>query len=249
MSTIVNDNKACCTLPPVEAEYEPKGKYIEVADLKSYTTGNAESKTVIISIMDVFGFAPQTVQGADLMSSTGAYVILPDMLEGKPLSHTAFSPPQTEEKQKAIQTFFSTFGAPPTGAGKVSKIIAELKGKGIEKIFLVGYCWGAKVAMINAARDAITGVIMVHPSMLSVEDVDNCSVPVAMFPSKDEDAELMATLKEQFEQKPYAAKCTFKTYDDQVHGWAAARADLKEPGPLAGYKDVYMRIVDWVKTF
>ncbi|KZT57047.1 hypothetical protein CALCODRAFT_496717 [Calocera cornea HHB12733] len=247
MTTIVNDNKACCSLPPVEAEYTPKGEYINVAGYKSYTVGNKASKVAIISVMDVFGFAPQTVQGADLLSTSGAYVVLFDPFDGKPLAADVFMPPQTPEKQQAIQEFFSTLGAPGPAAVKVAEIVAELKGKGVEKIFLIGYCWGAKVAMISAAKDPIDGIIMCHPSMLTPEDADNCLVPVANFPSKDENAELMTTIDEKLKAKPYGDKCVFKTYDE-VHGYAAARADLTAEGPLAAYKDVYQRSVNWVKS-
>jgi len=244
----VNDNKACCSLPPVEAEYTPKGEYVDVAGIKSYTIGNKESKTAIVSVMDVFGFSAQTVQAADILSTSGAYVVLPDVLDGKPLAADTFSPPQTPEKQQAVQTFFSTIGAPAPAAEKVSKIVAELKGKGVEKIFVVGYCWGAKATMISAAKDNITGIIMYHPSLLAPEDADNCKVPVANFPSMDEDKALMSTINEKLKAK-FGDKFTEKTYDDQPHGYAATRADLKSEGPLAAYKDVYQRSLNWIKSF
>ncbi|KZO95765.1 alpha/beta-hydrolase [Calocera viscosa TUFC12733] len=232
MATIVNDNKACCSLPPVEAEYTPKGEYIDVAGLKSYTIGDKESKSAIISVMDVFGFAPQTVQAADLLSGTGAYVILFDAFDGKPLRADAFSPPQTPEK-----TFFSTVGAPGPGVEKVAKIVAELKGNGVEKIFVIGYCWGAKVAILSAATAPIDGIIMCHPSMLALEDAENCLVPVANFPSMDENVELMVGINEKLKSKPFGDKCITKTYVNEPHGFAAARAD-----------DVYQRSINWIKS-
>ncbi|EJU05531.1 dienelactone hydrolase [Dacryopinax primogenitus] len=249
MTTIVNDNKACCSLPPAEAEYTPKGEYVDVAGFKSYTIGDKNSKTVIISVMDVFGFSAQTVQAADILSTSGAYVILPDVFEGKPAASDLFSPPQSPEKQQTIQTFFSTVGSPPTALEKISKIVAELKSKGIEKIFEIGYCWGAKVTILSAAKDRINGIIMCHPSMLAAEDADNCLVPVANFPSGDENVQLMATINEKLKAKPFGNNCIEKTYADQIHGFAATRADLKAEGPLAAYKDVYQRSVDWVKSF
>jgi len=248
MTTIVNDNKACCSLPPVEASYTPKGKYEDFVGIKTYHVGDKASETAIISIMDVFGFSPQTVQGADLLSTANAYVILPDFFDGKPLAHDVF-PPDTPEKQKSIQNFFGTYGAPPPNADKVSKIVAELKAAGKSKIFLVGYCWGAKVAMISASRDPINGVLMAHPSLLQVEDAEKSLVPVAMFPSQDEDKALMSAFEAKIKEKPIGEKSVFKTYDDVPHGYAATRGDLENEPGKSQYKDVYQRMVNWVCSF
>ena len=63
--------KACCTLPPVEVEYTPKGSYSDVAGIKSYVTGPADSKKIILSVYDVFGFSNQILQGALFLSIIG----------------------------------------------------------------------------------------------------------------------------------------------------------------------------------
>jgi hypothetical protein len=55
--------KACCSLPPVQADYTPKGSYSDVNGLKSYIIGEESSKKVILVVYDIFGYSPQILQG------------------------------------------------------------------------------------------------------------------------------------------------------------------------------------------
>jgi len=61
---------ACCSLPPVEADYTPKGSYETLGDLKSYTIGpdSDSAKGAILMVYDIFGFSNQILQGDYLIS-------------------------------------------------------------------------------------------------------------------------------------------------------------------------------------
>ena len=54
---------ACCKLPPVEADYTPKGTYETINGFKTYVTGPEDSDKAILSIYDIFGYSPQILQG------------------------------------------------------------------------------------------------------------------------------------------------------------------------------------------
>ncbi|TVY20551.1 putative AIM2 family protein [Lachnellula arida] len=73
--------EACKTIPPVIAEgYENKGSWGEVAGLK---TCPQTATKALVALYDVFGPAPQTLQGADAMSSAlNALVLVPDFFKG-----------------------------------------------------------------------------------------------------------------------------------------------------------------------
>jgi hypothetical protein len=90
---------ACNTIPPVVVDsYTPNGGYIELAGLRtcmyllllfplSHTnpppdiTGSQTSTKAIVDVHDIFGLAPQTLQGADLLATTlNAVVLVPDFL-------------------------------------------------------------------------------------------------------------------------------------------------------------------------
>ena len=58
------DCPACCQLPPIEADYTPKGSYADFEGLKTYTSGLEDAKSAVLMVYDVFGFSPQIVQGA-----------------------------------------------------------------------------------------------------------------------------------------------------------------------------------------
>jgi hypothetical protein len=48
-------NEACCSIPPVQTSYQPKGSYEDIAGIKSYVVGNKSAKAVLINIYDIFG--------------------------------------------------------------------------------------------------------------------------------------------------------------------------------------------------
>lgn len=48
------------------------------------------------------------------------------------------------------------------------------------KVGAVGYCYGAKIAVLAAQEKLIQGAALYHPSMLEPEDVDKVDVPVLL---------------------------------------------------------------------
>jgi hypothetical protein len=57
--------------------------------MKSYRTGPASAKHAILIIYDIFGFSPQTLQGADILSHADDehhqyQVFVPDWFRGSP---------------------------------------------------------------------------------------------------------------------------------------------------------------------
>lgn len=60
---------ACCTVPPVQSKgYQEKGKWITIDGMKTYQTGPASAKSALLVVYDIFGFFPQTIQGADILA-------------------------------------------------------------------------------------------------------------------------------------------------------------------------------------
>jgi len=84
--------KACCTLPPVESNYEPKGQEITLGDgQKVYEIGTGNR--VLICVYDIFGFHPVTKQVCDRLSAAGFRLVMPDFWRGKPWKKENFPPP------------------------------------------------------------------------------------------------------------------------------------------------------------
>ncbi|KAJ9125982.1 hypothetical protein QFC24_002254 [Naganishia onofrii] len=246
-----NTNEACCSIPPVQGgEYKTKGKYESVGEFeKAYVVGDSKTHA-LICIYDIFGFWPQTEQGADILSSTlnGTKVVMPDFLKGKPWPVDQF-PPKTDEQKEKLQQFFGTTANPQERLKETVAVAKSLKEQGYTSIGLYGFCWGGKVAMLAGSHDDLfTGISIVHPAMLDVKDVEGLKVPLAMYPSKDEPKEDVKKIVEALKSKPFADKCEHKTYPNMHHGWAAARADLSNPENKKEYEDVYSRVAAFFKS-
>jgi len=117
-------------------------------------TGPSSAKQGILIVYDIFGFFPQTLQGADLLAYTDKdrpfQVFMPDFFEGNP-ADISWYPPDNKEKEQKLGAFFKTAAAPPKTLPRIPKIIEELgKAKGVEKWAILGFCWGGKV---TASRD------------------------------------------------------------------------------------------------
>ncbi|KAJ9094008.1 hypothetical protein QFC20_006988 [Naganishia adeliensis] len=245
-----NTNKACCSIPPVQSEYKPKGSYQKVGSFeKAYVIGDSKTHA-LICIYDIFGFWPQTEQGADILSSTlsGTKVVMPDFLQGNPWPVDQF-PPKTDEQKEKLQQFFGTTANPQERLKETVEIAKALQSEGYTSIGLYGFCWGGKVAMLAGSHSELfTGVSIVHPAMLDVKDVEGLAVPLAIFPSKDEPADEVEKIVKALKSKPFADKCTHKTYPNMHHGWAAARGDLSNEENKKEYEDVYSRVAAFFKS-
>merc|ERR1712093_535586 len=121
---------ACCSIPPIVAkDYKEKGKYETIGGLKTYVTGSSNASKGLLYIYDIFGYFPQSIQGADILATSDKdnqyQVFIPDWFEGKP-ADISWYPPDNDEKGKALGNFFQTTGAPPATASKVPTIVEAL---------------------------------------------------------------------------------------------------------------------------
>ncbi|WWD03788.1 hypothetical protein V865_001844 [Kwoniella europaea PYCC6329] len=113
----------------------------------------------------------------------------------------------------------------------------ELKKFFAGTVSILGYCWGGKLALLSLTSGTpfCCGAV-IHPAMIAPEDGENLTVPFGFYPSMIEEA---------IKSKPFASKSDYHLYDTVHHGWAAARADLKDPENLKQYEDVYQRTADY----
>ena len=145
-----------CNLPAIVThDYKEKGDYINVEGLKTYATGPSDAKRGILIVYDIFGFFPQTIQGADILATSNSnkyQVFMPDFFAGEP-ADISWYPPQTKEHEEKLGKFFSTKAAPPKTLEKIPKIVDQLsKDKGIEKWAILGFCWGGKVSRVKPSH-------------------------------------------------------------------------------------------------
>ncbi|KAG8874175.1 hypothetical protein FRB97_006103 [Tulasnella sp. 331] len=246
MSGQYQQSEACCTIPPVITEgYKEKGEYKEYAGMRTYFTGPTDTNRTILVFFDIFSFFPQTIQGADIIaSSTNSLVIMPDFFRGKTLDPSVYPPRNDEDKEK-LGTFFSTVANPKDRLLDVDTIIDALKKEGKTNLGTMGYCWGGKMATLSGATGSFKAVASIHPGLLTEDDAKDLKAPIALFISKDEDAQEAERFNAALLSKDFAAKNKYKLYGTMVHGWAASRANFKDAENLKEYEDVYSRLAEF----
>ncbi|EPT04432.1 hypothetical protein FOMPIDRAFT_1113931 [Fomitopsis schrenkii] len=253
MSTVIhNDNAACCSIPPVKSDYTPKGSYKSYAGFdKVYVTGqpSPNGNLALVCVYDIFGFKPQTQQGADILAEKlNAHVLMPDFFEPADAWPQDKFPPQTDEEKAKLQQFFGGAASPPNGATKLLKVSEALKQDGAKFVGAFGFCWGngagGKVTILagSAPTTTLDAVAATHPAMLASADVNELKVPLGIYPSRDESQEEYKKIVEIVSKKPFADKNDNKFYDS-FHGFAAARADLNDPKQQKDFQDLYARLV------
>ncbi|AAW45144.2 conserved hypothetical protein [Cryptococcus deneoformans JEC21] len=236
---------SCCSqIPPVQAEYTPKGSYTTFNDLKTYAVGPEDVKVAVLVVYDVFAFSPQILQGADIIASQGYRVVMPDFLVGNYATPEMFKPGNEEMKAE----YFSKFpGACGSQSEPVAKAINGLKAAGHNKVAVIGYCWGYKTAVLSEAGLAeADAFISVHPTFPAAEDADKINVPLAMLSSSGENISIINAIQKGVESKN-PGKNFFKHYPEQVHGFAAARADLSGGAATEAYAEAYQLIIKFLR--
>lgn len=72
---VVNSNTACCSIPPVQSDYTPKGEYKEYAGFKRvYVTGPKTSDIAIVSVFDIFGYKSPYTTRIDMLKSLSLHI-------------------------------------------------------------------------------------------------------------------------------------------------------------------------------
>jgi len=157
---------ACNTIPPVMVDsYTPNGGYIELAGLRtcmyllifftlSHTnppldiTGSQASTKAIVDVHDIFGLAPQTLQGADLLAAAlNALVLVPDFFKGEPIQGAWLAGGEENEKLKA--TWWAKHVSNSDRSVKELLDVVEegkKKWKSVSSWGANGLCWGGKVS-------------------------------------------------------------------------------------------------------
>ncbi|KUI59570.1 hypothetical protein VP1G_06809 [Cytospora mali] len=250
--------KACKEIPPVSAEYTEKGKYETIDGLKTYVTGPADATRAVIDIYDVFGFASQTLQGADRLAEHmgDTLVFIPDFLDGNYASHE-WIPPDTPEKQKFFQDFVSGPANIPKAVEMVLRVRREVGEKypGVEEHVAVGgLCWGGKVAVLSCGKDnegagrKFTVSWTAHPGAVNAGDAEAMTVPHICLASPDEPADAIAKVKEVLSKPGKIGHV--ETYDRPMfHGWMGARANLADETNAKEYERGYKQVADFLVKY
>ncbi|KAI9778020.1 MAG: hypothetical protein M1839_008425 [Geoglossum umbratile] len=235
-------SKACCTIPPIVASgYVPKGQYQTISGLKTYCTSAANPRGSILFIFDIFGYFPQTLQGADILAHSGNMAVyMPDWFDDQP-ADLSWYPADNAEKGAALKRFFAEKGDLSSTVARAQEWRRGAPTASNGSWGVVGLCWGGKVAALLAGPGTeFACAAMAHPAMVEPADAEAVQVPFAVLASRDEDAEVVRRFGEALKGRKIV-----ETFADQVHGWMGARGDLGEERCKEEFERGYRILVEF----
>lgn len=77
--------------------------------------------------------------------------------------------------------------------------------------------------------------------MVDPNDAKGITIPLALLASQDEDADAVKAFEKELPGEGY-----FDRFDDQVHGFMAARGDLKDEKVRSEYERGYKALLDFL---
>ncbi|KAI1168062.1 dienelactone hydrolase [Nemania serpens] len=228
-------------IPPVIGEgYEPKGRYIDLDGVKPYVTGPPDADRAIFAVYDIFGFFPQTLQGADILATSDVgqpyQVFMPDFFNGNP-AKIDWYPPVNDEQMSALGEWFKD-ALWPIHRPKLPGIVqaAEKVNPNIKAWGIIGYCWGGKMASIVASDEPglFKVAVQTSPAQIDAGDAARVRIPTMIIASEEESEESV---------REYGRNLTVphhvERFEDQLHGFMSARADLNNSRVKSEYERGY----------
>lgn len=203
-------------------------------------TGPADADKAILAVYDIFGFFPQILQGADILatSDTGRsyQIFMPDFFNGNPAKMEWYPP--VNDEQKAIVGEWFKDAVWSIHRPKIPGILraAEKTNPNIKDWGMMGYCWGGKMASIVASDEPglFKVAVQTSPAQIDAGDASEVKIPTMLLASKDEKPELVKAYDESLTVTKHV-----EIFDDQVHGFMSARADLKNDRVRSEYERGY----------
>ncbi|KAL0919271.1 hypothetical protein M5K25_011357 [Dendrobium thyrsiflorum] len=227
----------CCENPPALSSSSGDGNVLEsFGGLKTYIAGSSDSKAAVLLISDVFGYeAPNLRKLADKTAAAGFFVVVPDFFYGDP-----YVP-----EKLPITTWIGSHGT-DKGFEDAKPVIAALKSKGFSAIGAAGFCWGGKVVAELAKADELKAAVMLHPSLVTVDDTKAIKVPLAVLGAELDKISPPELLK-QFEEvlsSNSEVDSYVKIFPGVVHGWTV-RYDVDDEAAVQNAEEAHKDMIDW----
>ncbi|CAN0892632.1 unnamed protein product [Linum grandiflorum] len=180
---------------------------------------------------------------ADKVAEAGFYVVVPDFFHGDP-----YIPDRPE---MPISTWRESHGT-DKGYEDAKQVIAALRtSTGMSAIGAAGFCWGGKVVVELAKEsDLIQAAVLLHPSRVTVEDIKEVKVPIAVLGAevdKLSPPELLKQFEEVLSTKP-EVEGYVKIFPGVAHGWTVRYKDEDEAA-VSSAEESHQDMLDWFTKF
>ncbi len=143
---------------------------------------------------------------------------------------------ETRPEPPALMPWLQRVGGWVKTRNNIELCVTFLKERGIERIGLIGFCWGGATALLTAQVADQLGISAssgVHAAMGFAElesngtAVDTLAVTIQcpiQFLQAGNDPDL-SPVQKALERTKFASQCECRTFYDQLHGFCAARGD------------------------
>ncbi|KAJ4968204.1 hypothetical protein NE237_014905 [Protea cynaroides] len=228
----------CCNNPPALNPNSGVGTVEEFGGLLSYITGSSDSEGAILLVSDVFGFeAPNLRKLADKIAAAGYYVVVPEFMHGDP-----YDPDNAE---RPIMDWLKDHGM-DKGFEEAKPIVSALKSQGFSIIGAAGFCWGGKVVVELAKSGCIQAAVLCNPSFVTVDDMKEVKVPIAVL-GAEIDQHFPPELLKQYEGV-LSVEGYVKIFPGVAHGWAV-RYDVADKKAVEPAEEAHQDMLDWFAKY
>ncbi|CAN4093183.1 unnamed protein product [Withania somnifera] len=225
----------CCENPPTLNSSSGNGSVLQLGGFNTYVSGPSTSKLVILFVSDIYGYeAPNLRKLADKVAAAGYYVVVPDFFNG-----------DYYNQEKSLSIWFESY-KPDKGFEDAKQIVAALKDKGISAIGAAGFCWGAKVVVDLAKSDNIQAAVLLHPSLVKVDDFKEVKPPIAILAAEIDKfcpPELIKQYEKILSSKPEVDKFV-KIFPGVKHGWTV-RYDVEDKEAVQHAEEAHRDLLGW----
>lgn len=193
-------------------------------------TGSPSARKVIVLVYDLFGYCPQTYQGADILAMQGSepyLVFVPDFIGSDRAAQPEWFLPDADQKPlKDLLAIVTSKQMMADIHATVAALRSDEKYGHVSRWAGVGFCWGSKgVSLIATQGDQSLLDVTAHtsPSRLDPEEAKTITVPTLMLPSNGEDEAIVDRYYKNLRGPKYVERF------DEIHGWMSARYDQPLP--------------------
>ncbi|CAL5347138.1 unnamed protein product [Camellia sinensis] len=240
----------CCeNAPTLLASSCGAGHVEDFGGLKTYISGSPHSKLGILLVSDVYGKKEKWLgygeenktqkerKLADKVAAVGFFVVVPDFFHGEPLI--------PNNPDRPFQAWIKDHSA-EKASEDAKPVIEALKKKGVSKIGVAAFCWGAKVAVILAKHACINAAVLLHPSFVTLDDIQGVEVPISIL-GAEIDQLSPPELLEQFDQVLKAKNevdAFVKIYPGVSHGWTV-KYNSEDAEAAKRAEEAHKDMLDW----
>ncbi|XP_043722473.1 endo-1,3;1,4-beta-D-glucanase-like [Telopea speciosissima] len=229
----------CCENPPTLDPNSGKGTVEEFGGLKSYLTGSLDSKSAILLVSDIFGFAaPNLRKLADKIADVGYFVVVPEFMHDDP-----YDPDNAE---RPLMVWLQQDHGWEKGVEEAKPIVEAIKSKGFTTIGAAGFCWGAKVVVELAKEGYIQAAVLCHPSFVTVDDIKDVKAPMAVLGAEIDNFSPPDTVR-QFEGA-LTVDGYVKIFPGVAHGWTV-RYEVDDVEAVKIAEEAHQNMLDWFAKY